>query len=235
MLPVVCPPGFLPSPLERCFPVVRLFAGVVCLCGGCVHSRIRADGYPVNTGTDVTTTLLIKGNNFGPAGTANVTVGGAPCAVNPSTSSHTLLECETAKCIGAVVVTVSSGRAATVAYSFSTLVQVRTSALQPAEIVLFGPAAAEGGACARAGSACNGMALCDPCNSVPQVAEIVEVSPLSGPTSGGTPLTIRGERFGVRGLVWLQEIDAVTLAPLGTPVPCVSPGGAAIFEHTLIR
>lgn len=53
-----------------------------------------------------------------------------------------------------------------------------------------------------------------------RLAEIVEVTPLSGPTSGGTVMSIIGNAFGTSGNVTLQEVALGTFAALGAPVPC---------------
>ena len=53
-----------------------------------------------------------------------------------------------------------------------------------------------------------------------RLADIVEVTPLSGPTSGGTVMSIIGNAFGTSGNVTLQEVALGSFAALGAPVPC---------------
>ena len=57
--------------------------------------------------------------------------------------------------------------------------------------------------------------------SLVQLANITSFTPLSGPTAGGTLLTIAGTSFGLSGNVSLQELSADTRQPLATPaLPC---------------
>jgi hypothetical protein len=151
-------------------------------------SAVKGDGSPTKSSPG-SAALVLTGANFGNGSGLAVTVQGVPCSLLPSTSPHTRIVCVTQLCKGECRLAAMQSR---LSISFTPPMLCSSSGALSVSVSGVGAAAAT---------------LYD-FGSLVQPPTVDSVTPLVGPTAGGTLVTVQGTLFGGDATVQFVERTA---------------------------